>query len=132
MIMLRPDRVTFGSAAWPGVERLAVDRVGTRVVRAWTEGGPFPTFADVTEQTVRVRVVQSLDQTDLNAPAPGDRALLRAELSRGGDERRRLLRVDAVVESVTHEIGPRAATRTVTLTAVSDDADEDPVVLTAL
>jgi hypothetical protein len=130
MIILRPDRVTFAGVNWNGVERLAIDRLGTRVVRGWSEDGPHATFVDVPEQTVRVRVALAADRTMLNSPRPGDLGQLRVELAGGGDEGRRLVRIDAVVESVTHDIAGSRAVRTVTLTAVSDEGDDDPVVVT--
>lgn len=130
MIILRPDRVSFAGQDWAGVERLSIDRVGTRVVRAWSDDGPHAVFADVPEQAVRVRVTQAIDQTALTAPLPGDLGQLRVELGRGADEQRRLVRIDAVVESVTHEIAGRVAQRVVGLIAVSPSGGTDPVVVT--
>lgn len=130
MIILRPDRVSFAGSDWNGVERLAIDRVGSRMVRGWSEDGPHAVFVDVPEQTVRVRVTLAADRTMLTSPRPGDLGQLRVELSGGGDEGRRLVRIDAVVESVTHDIAGARAVRTITLTAVSDDGDDDPVLVT--
>jgi hypothetical protein len=129
MIIIRPDRVTFDGQEWPGVARLAVDRLAPGFVREYDESGPYPTFADAPEQLVRIRLTQAIDQTQLGSPRPGDLGQLRVELG-AADEQRRLVRIDAVVESVTHDITPRAATRTVSLVAVSDAGDEDPVVIT--
>lgn len=130
MMILRPDRVTFAGTEWSGVERLAIERAASRVVRGWSEDGPHAVFVDVVEQTVRVRVTLAADRTMLTSPKPGDLGQLRVELSGGGDEGRRLVRIEAVVESVTHDIAGARAVRTVTLTAVSDDGDDDPVVVT--
>jgi hypothetical protein len=46
------------------------------------------------------------------------------------DARRRRVRCTAVVESVTHDLAPSRATRTITLTAVSTDGDTDPLTIT--
>ena len=130
MIILRPNTVTFAGTPWPRVERLAIDRVATKTVREWSEGGPYPTLVDVPEHLVRVRVVQAFDQTELASPRPGDLAQLRVELSRGGDEGRRLVRIECAVESVTHDIAPKHALRTITLTAQSAAGADDPVLIT--
>ncbi len=131
MIILRPNLVTFAGTDWHAVERLAIDRVATKVVREWSEQGPYPTLVDVPEHLVRVRVVQNFDQTELTSPRPGDLGQLRAELARGGDEGRRVVRIDAVVESITHEIGPKQALRTITLIAQSSSGTTDPVQITS-
>jgi len=130
MLILRPNLVTFAGDAWPRVERLAIDRVGTKVIRDFSDDGPYPTLIDVPEHLVRVRVIQAFDTTDLASPKPGDLGQLRVELARGGDEGRRLIRIDCVVESVTHDLSARAATRTITLTAQSASGDADPVLIT--
>ncbi|MCC5824020.1 MAG: hypothetical protein LAT64_13120 [Phycisphaerales bacterium] len=130
MIILRPNTVSFAGTDWPRVERLAIDRVAAKTVREWSEHGPYPTLVDVPEHLVRVRIVQAFDQTEMTSPRPGDLGQLRVELTRGGDEGRRLVRIDAVVESVTHDIGPKQALRTITLTAQSSAGSADPVLIT--
>lgn len=130
MLVLRPRAVSFAGAAWPGVERLAIDRLAARTVREWSGDGPYPTLVDVPEQFVRVRVVQALDASALASPRPGDLGTLRVEVSPGADEGRRLVRVACVVESVTHEVSGARAVRVVTLIAQSQDGDDDPVVVT--
>ena len=130
MIILRPNRVTFAGAEWAGVERLSIDRVGTRVVKAWADDGPHAVFVDVPEQLVRVHLTQTIDQTVLTSPRPGDRGQLRVEPAAGADEGRKLVRIESVVESVTCEITARGARRVIALIAVSDQGDEDPVVVT--
>lgn len=127
MVVIRPAQVTFGGEVWGAVDRVTIDRVGTRLVREWSDDGPHLVFADVAAQVVRARVTQALDQTTLTGPLPGELEELRVELAAGGDEGRRLVRFDAVVESVTHEVSGSRAVRTVSLIAVSDEGDEDPV-----
>lgn len=128
-MILRPDVVRFGGVEWAGVERLVVERSAARTVRAWSDGGAHAVFVDVPEQAVRVRVVQAADRSLLVTPVPGEQGQLRAEVGGGGEEGRRLVRIEAVVESVSYEIGGRAATRVVTLVGVSSDGS-DPVVVT--
>ncbi len=132
MLILRPNLVSFAGSEWPNIERLAIDRVGTKVVREWSDEGPYPTLVDVPEHLVRVRITQSFDTTNLSSPKPGDLGLLRVELARGGDEGRRLIRIDCVVESVTHDLSarPSATTRTITCTAQSATGGTDPVLIT--
>lgn len=127
MVVLRPAEVRFGSHVWHAVERVAIHRVGTRVVRETGNEGPETVFVDVTDRTVRARVWQALDQTTLDSPLPGDAGLVRIELGTGADGGRRQVRFDAVVESVTHQVSGSHATRVVSLIAVSDASDANPV-----
>lgn len=130
MIIIRPNQVTFSGAVWAGVERVAIERSANRLIKEWSESGPYPTLIDVPEQLVRVRIIQSVDQTQMAAPRPGDLGQLRVELSAGADEGRRLVRIDAVVDSVGYDLTQSKATRTVTLIAQSAQGDEDPVLVT--
>jgi len=130
VVILRPNQVAFGTAVWPRVERVTIDRLAARTVREWSDDGPNLVFADVPERLVRARVWQSLDQTTLGAPLPGALAEVRIELSPGADEGRRLVRFDAVVESVTHEVSQSRTVRVISLLAVSDAGDEDPITIT--
>lgn len=130
MIVMRPSEVRFGSDVWEGVERVAIDRLGTRVIREWGNGGSALVFADVGEYQVRARVWQALERTDLGGPIPGDMQIVRIELDTGSDAGRRQVRFEGVVESVSHEISEFRAARVVSLIAVSDAGDEDPVTIT--
>lgn len=129
MIVMRPSEVGFGSDVWEDVERITIDRTGTRVVRGWGNGGSALVFADVGEYQVRARVWQALDRTTLDSPIPGDMGTVRIELDAGSDAGRRLVRFDGVVESVTHEVSGQRASRVLSLIAVSDEGDEDPIVV---
>ncbi len=129
MVVMRPREVVFGNAVWGGVERVAIDRSGTRVIREWGGGGAALVFADVGAYQVRARVWQSLDRTSLGGPPPGEMDELRIELDAGSDVGRRRVRFDAVVESVTHEVSDYRALRLISLIAVSEEGDEDPVVV---
>lgn len=126
MHILRPNQVSFGSSTWADIERVAIDRVTTRAAREWSDEGPFLVFADAPEQLVRARVTQRLDRTTLSSPLPGEKAELRVELG-ATDAHRRLVRFQAVVESVTHDIAGARALRSITLLAVSYDGHDDPV-----
>lgn len=126
---MRPSEVAFGSDVWDGVERVAIDRSGARVIREWGSEGPALVFADVGEYQVRARVWQALDRTTLGGPIPGALAQVRIDLDAGSDAGRRRVRFDAVVESVTHEVSDYRAVRVISLIAVSDAGDEDPVVV---
>jgi hypothetical protein len=128
MLLVRPAQLTFGTATWPHIDRVAIDRTA-KAVREWTDDGPHPVFVDCPEQLTRIRIVQTLDHTTLATPIPGDMAELRIDLA-PTDARRRRVRCTAVVESVTHDLAPSRATRTITLTAVSTDGDTDPLTIT--
>ncbi|MFK7884869.1 MAG: hypothetical protein AB8F26_11880 [Phycisphaerales bacterium] len=132
MVVLRPAEVRFGSDVWDAVERVAIDRVGTRVIREESDDGGGVVFVDVPERMVRAKVWQLLDQTTLDGPEPGEFEEVRIELGTGADEGSRLIRFDAVIESVTHQVSGSRATRVISLIAVSDQGDTDPVTMTSL
>jgi len=127
MVVMRPSEVRFGSDVWEGVERVAIDRTGARVIRGWGAGGPALVFADVGSYQVRAQVWQALDRTTLGGPIPGELEGVRIDLDAGTDVGRRRVRFDAVVESVSHEVSGSRAVRVISLIAVSGAGDEDPV-----
>lgn len=131
MLVLNPRRVVFAGTEWPGVTLVAVDREATRVAVEWGDAGPHPTFADVTEQRVGVRVVIELGDEDVGSPVPGAAGTLSFHTSRSGSEGgRRRVSMSAVVTGVSHELSlKRGAVRTIDLVAVSADGAADPVTL---
>lgn len=135
MLVLNPQTVVFGSVALEKVSVVTLERVGTRVVVEWGDGGPHVKFADVPEQRVNVRVVQEIDSATVDMPKPGDSAILSFVASMSGaDAGRKKWNGTAVVTGVSYEIGqatgrsvaPRAA-RTISFVLVSGDGAEDPV-----
>lgn len=130
MVVLRPDRVRFGSDEWEGVQRVSFDRSGTRTIEEWGDEGPQLVFADVSRVRVKARVVQAFRATDLESPIPGAMEELRIEVSGGSDAGRKVVKTDAVVQSVAYSVGGSRSERTITLVCVSAAGDEDPVSVT--
>lgn len=133
MIVLRPDEVRFGSSVWGGVTRVTIDRLSARTIDEWGEEGPGPLFVDVDRQRVVIRVTQEIEGDDFEDPSPGDmeQFTLVAGAS-GSDAMRRRVRAMAVVESVLSKVSEFGATRTVTMIAVSEAGDEDPIEVSVL
>lgn len=137
MLILNPQGVVFGSVVLDQVTMVAVERVGTRVVVEWGDGGPHAVFADVAEQRVNVRVVQEVDVV-VDAVKPGDQGTLSFVASMSGaDAGRRKVSATAVVTGVGYEVGRSAtgtgasprAIRTLTFVLVSGNGATDPVVV---
>lgn len=133
MLLLTPRVVRFGEATWEDVSAVVVDRAARRKVVEWSDLGPHVALADVPEQEVTVRVVQSLTRDAPDGPRPGDAGELSFDTSPAGtDAARRRVRAQAVVLDVRHELSVKGgATRTVTLVAVSPDGATDPVAVEA-
>lgn len=133
MLLLTPRAVRFGEATWEDVSAVVVDRASRRSVVEWSDLGPHAVLADVPEQEVTVRVVQSLTRDAPDAPRPGDAGQLSFDTSPAGtDTGRRRVSAQAVVLGVRHELSVKGgATRTVTLVAVSPDGAADPVIVEA-
>jgi hypothetical protein len=129
MLVLNPRNVKFGAATWSSVAAVAIDRVAGKLIEDFGDSGPYVVAADVPEQKVRVKVVQEFAKDEMNAPRPGDSAVLEFVTSpMGTDLNKRKVSMTAVVIGVDHEIGLRkGSTRTVTLTAVSGTGVADPV-----
>lgn len=132
MLLLNPRSVTFGSATWGGVTSVVIDRDGSRVIADQGDEGPYTVYADVSEQTVRVRVVQELAGDDLDDPIPGEQAALSFTTApNSGSQSATTVSMTAVVTDVKYEIGRRGTpSRSVSLIAVSSDGLTDPVVVT--
>lgn len=127
MIVLRPDEVSFGSGVWAGVTRVTIDRLSARTLESWGEEGPALLFVDVDRQRVVIRVTQEIEGDDFEDPLPGEMDLFTLITGSGSDAQRRRVRATAVVESVLSKVSGFGATRTVTLIAVSEEGDQDPI-----
>jgi len=132
MIVLRPDQVQFGNQTWPAVLRVTVDRLAARTIEDYDETGPHLVFADVTRRKAVIRITQEITADELDDPPLGQVEQLTLIAGTGSDANRRRLTADAMVESVTSKVTDFGASRTITLTAVSPDAESDPITITAL
>lgn len=133
MLILNPERVTFGTLRIEHVSALAVDRAPEREVVERGDGGPHITFADVPEQRITITVVQTLERDAPAAPLPGQAGLLSWSAAPGSSDAGRLrASAQAVVLRVRHDLlQRRAATRAITFLAVSADGAADPITVTA-
>lgn len=128
MLIFNPQRVSFDGQAWEGVESVAVDRLGHRLVQEWGDEGPWPVFVDVPESRVRVVLRQHLDEGALTSPSPGDSGVMRFETAASvSDAGRVVVEIEAVVGEVRHDILRTGGVRSIVLWAVSSDGSVDPV-----
>ena len=132
MLLLNPRTVRFGPQTWDNIAAVMIDRAAHKAVEDWGEGGPYPIFADVPEQRIRITVIQELDRGGIDPPRPGDEDTLTLFPSPGAaDSGRKKVTAPAVVLAVQHELSLRkGAIRTITLAAVSPDGSTDPITVT--
>lgn len=132
MIILNPERVTFGARAWNNVSAVTVEREAKTLVAEIGDAGPHVVFADVPEQRCRITVVQELEQTDLHTPTLGELDALKVTTNVSlGDRGRAALSASAVVIDVKVNVARgQGATRRITLLAVSGDGAADPLTTT--
>ena len=131
MLILNPRQVTFAAADWPNVSLLSIDRKATRLAIGWSDGGPYPTFADAPEQRVDVQILMEVEREDINLPRPGDQGTLSLVTSpTATDAGRRRIAMTAVITGIAHELSLRkGAVRTINLTAISPDGAADPITI---
>lgn len=133
MVVLQPRNVRFGTLAFDNVAFVSVDRVGRRVAKEWGDGGPFPTFVDVVEQEVVVRVAHAPARGELTTPTLGASATLSFVTSPGAsDAGGRRVSLAAVVTSVRHSVGAGGVMRTIEFAATSSDGASDPVSISSV
>lgn len=127
MVVLRPDEVKFGSSVWAKVARVSIDRLSSQTIDEWDDLGSHLVFVDVARQRAVIRVTQEIDGDDFDGPTPGEFGVFEFVSSNGSDVGRRVIRADAVVESVLNKVSDYGSTRVITLIAVSDDGSKDPI-----
>lgn len=127
MLLMNPRSVRFGSATWENVASVAVARAAGRAVVEWGDAGPYPTFADVPEQTVTVTVKQLLLREDVSSPKPGDSGTFVVFTAPAtSDFGRKKMSASAVVTGVAYDLEATKAVRTISLALVSSDGASDP------
>ena len=131
MLVLSPELVKFGSAAWTDVTLVAVDRETTRPAPEWGDLGPHVTFVDAPERRTTIRIIRRLLRDDLGAPRPGDSAEVVFYTSpAAADALRKRVRAAAVVTTVAYELSKaRGALQTITMICVSSDGAAEPVIV---
>ncbi|MEN0019375.1 MAG: hypothetical protein AAF747_00670 [Planctomycetota bacterium] len=129
MFFLNPGSVQFAGESWGDVSSVTVDRQATRVVEAWSDGGPHATLIDAPEQRTTIKLVQSLAGDAVGTPTLATQGELRFETApTASDAQAKRVRTQAVVVEVSHSVARNGvATRTVKLLAVSSDGASDPL-----
>ncbi len=132
MLILSPDRVTFGERLLHNVSAVTIDREFSRLVQEWSDLGPHQVLAEAVELRTTIRVIQRLADTDLLSLRPGESGPLVMGVGLSvSDAARRHLVGTAVVLSVKHEVSigvGKPATRTTEFVMISDDGAAEPLV----
>lgn len=84
MLILTPTSVRFDTLTLDDVALIAIERSAERAIVEWSDFGPHPTFADVPEQRITVKVSRRMHRGDLAAPAPGQMGELSFVVSPAG------------------------------------------------
>lgn len=132
MLVVNPERVTFGELELTNVHSIAVERTPERTIAEWTDHGAHPTYADVPEVRTTIRLARTLARDALHTPRPGMQALLTWHVGpNASDGLRRRCSATAVVERVTYQVGRTSgAVEHLVFLAVSPDGAADPLVVT--
>ncbi len=131
MLVLNPWLVTFNQQTWQNVTAVLLNRTAAKENVEWSDMGPHVAMADVPEQRITIKVIQTLDADDLDAAKPADAGTLTLHTSpAASDARRKRISAQVVITRVEHEISlKRGAVRTVTMVAISTDGLTDPILV---
>jgi hypothetical protein len=130
MLLLSPTRVSLGNLVLQNVSSISIDRLPSREVLEFSDLGPYPTFADIPEQKVLITILQHLTSSDFAAPLPSASATLTIHARPNGTDAGSVtLQANTVVRAVSHDLAPKAATRTISLIAISSSGTANPITI---
>jgi len=138
VLIITPAAVRFDTLTLDDVTLIAIERTAERAIVEWSDLGPHPTFADVPEQRITVKVASRVSRGDLAAPTPGQQGELSFVVSpqgTGAAAKRHAAQcvVVAVKYEIVHAAGSAAkgpsAVRVIELVAVSSSGAADPFVV---
>jgi len=139
MLIITPAVVRFDTLTLEDVTLIAIERAAERALVEWGDFGPHPTFADVPEQRITVKVSRRIARGDLAAPTPGQMGELSFVVSPAGTaaaakKHAAQCVVLGVKYDVVHAAGGAArgpsAVQTIELVAVSSNGSSEPFVVT--
>lgn len=132
MLWIDPDNVTLGTAPLPGVSAITVDRRAERAIVEWTDFGPHPTFADVPEQRIAIRIVRTIAPGETLNIRPGDALALSFRVGASlGASGAKSIAASVVILGITHAADPkRGMTQAIECLALSSTGAADPIVET--
>lgn len=136
MLITTPTSVRFDTLTLDDVTLIAIERSAERAVVEWSDLGPHPTFADVPEQRITVKLSRRVHRGDLAAPSPGQMGELSFVVSpQGAAAAAKKHAAQCVVLGVKYELvhaagkGP-SAVQVLELVAVSSSGSAEPFVVT--
>jgi hypothetical protein len=139
MLIMTPTSVRFDTLTLDDVMLIAIERSAERAVVEWSDLGPHPTFADVPEQRITVKLSRRVHRGDLAALAPGQMGELSFVVSpQGTAAAAKKHAAQCVVLGVRYELvhaagstakGP-SAVQVIELVAVSASGSAEPFVVT--
>jgi len=130
MLIFSPTRVSLGNLVLQNVSSIAIDRAPSRESLEFSDLGPYPDFADIPEQKVLITILQHLTSSDFAAPLPSASATLTIHARPNGTDAGSVtLQATTVVRAVSHDLAPKAATRTISLIAISSNGTANPITI---
>ena len=137
MLITTPAAVRFDTVTLDDVVLIAVERSAERAIVEWSDLGPHPTFADVPEQRITVKVSRRIARGDLSALTPGHLGELSFVVSHAGTAAAaKKHAAQCVVLGVKYDLSAAAsgkqpsAVQTIELVAVSSTGSAEPFVVT--
>ena len=136
MLIPTPAHVRFDTLTLDDVTLIAIERSADRAIVDWSDLGPHPTFADVPEQRITVKVSRRVHRGDLAALFPGQMGELSFVVSpQGTAAAARKHAAQCVVLAVKYDLLRAAAKepsaiQTIELVAISSSGSAEPFVVT--
>lgn len=129
MLFLNPMSVTLLGKTLDNVTALAVERLATKAVVEWSDGGPHPVFADAPEQKTTITLTRVVAQDEATPARPGDQGALTFRVGAGADDAgNRSYTATVVVMGVGYDLTAKAgAKQTIEMVAVASAGGTDPV-----
>jgi len=131
MLFLNPQNVAFDALSLDHVVAIAVDRTAHRLALEYSDAGPYPTFVDVPEQKLTLRIVRDLLDADpmlTSALTPGLQANLTFTTApNASDAAPQTFTVTVVVTALNTDFSrKKTPAQTITAIALSSDGADDP------
>ena len=129
MLLLNPELVKFGSAAWARPASVIIEQEAARLIAERSYDGPYETLVDVPQVRTIVTVAHEPDAKEAIPDTLGTRDELAVQVAAPGSDARRLrIRVRCVITSVRYRwVSPGKYQRLVTLQGEAVAGDSSPI-----
>lgn len=132
MLVSSPKAVRYADLFLENVESIVVERSAHRIIEEWADGGAHAVFVDVPQQRTSVKLVRRLAPGEQPEPrfVPGLSGVLGFFDGPGGsDASLTEVNIRCVLTGVRYETFAEPTRQVLTMLAVAESADADPVVV---